>query len=36
MPRKLSAKDKAFESERASFRKKIREKETEINALKNN
>lgn len=34
MPRKLSAKDKAFESERASFRKKIREKETEINALK--
>lgn len=34
MPRKLSAKDKAFESERASFRKKIREKDTEINVLK--
>lgn len=34
MPKKLSAKDKAFESERIAFRKKIREKDTEIQILK--
>lgn len=34
MPKKLSAKDKAFESERIAFRKKIWEKDTEIQILK--
>lgn len=34
MPKKLSAKDKAFESERIAFRKKTREKDTEIQILK--
>lgn len=34
MKRKQSAKDLAFEKERAKFRKKIRELESEINGLK--